>query len=306
MVNVAVMIFPGFSVNLFLGGRCLQFLHYTSPSSRVCSLPLSQTSYRPLLWSKQYRAGSSAKVGFLSGATFSAKNTASSSASIQPDPGVPDNLKNCSVRFDALLTLAKSNTKVNFYTLQVLEQDKTSEIFLWRRWGVVGRPGRGLLTGPLGGNVAERLFARTFRRKTALAYNAAASGAPAIPGRYVWALSGTPIPSGVAAAAAAPAGTRKRGGRSAPAPRPAVEWEFLSDPGDGARPERWLPFAPDGSALAERLRDAAAQGGGAPAAGAVRSGRFRYELDLSDPANCTQRNLDVPPHRVRRIRRVVH
>ena len=38
-----------------------------------------------------------------------------------------------------------------------------------------------------------------------------------------------------------------------------------------------------------------------------RSGHFTYRVDLTDPAgNYTQQNLDVPPNKIRRIRRVVH
>ncbi len=39
----------------------------------------------------------------------------------------------------------------------------------------------------------------------------------------------------------------------------------------------------------------------------VCSGDFTYRVDLMDPAgNYTQQNLDVPPNKIRRIRRVVH
>jgi hypothetical protein len=169
--------------------------------------------------------------------------------------------------------------------MQVLEESPSITWF-WRRWGVAGRPGRGLLKGPLQPADAERTFDRLFRSKTKLAYSNAASGALPVAGHFALVPPGAQIPASVSVA------------RPATAPASAAEWEFLEDPGDGARPETWRRFTREGSALAERLL------AGAAAAGAVRSGRFRYELDLRDPANPTQRNLDVRPHTVRRIRRV--
>jgi predicted DNA-binding WGR domain protein len=205
------------------------------------------------------------------------------------DVYVPDTHTNCSVHSAAFLI--KDGSRHRFYVIQVLEQG-SSTAWLWRRWGVAGRRGCGLLQGPLQPADAERTFHRLFRGKTKLPYPEASRGAPAVAGHYAWATPGAPLP---AAAPALPKGRRK----PPPPPTPsAAEWEYLEDPGDGARPERWRRYTREGSALAERLFS------GGAGAGAVRSGRFRYELDLRDPANCTQRNADVHPHTVRRIRRI--
>ena len=202
------------------------------------------------------------------------------------DAYVPGTHTNCSVLSTAFLT--KDGSKQRFYIMQVLEQDPSNTWF-WRRWGVAGRQGCCLLKGPFQQADAERTFDRLFRSKTKLAYTDASSGAPAITGHYAWVAPGAQIPALGVASAGAPA----RGRSSSP----VAEWEFLEDPGDGTRPEQWRRFTREGSALAERLL------AGAAATGSLRSGRFHYELDLSDPANFTQRNADVHPHTVRRIRR---
>eukprot|EP00291_Cryptomonas_curvata_P002997 CAMPEP_0172196200 /NCGR_PEP_ID=MMETSP1050-20130122/26672_1 /TAXON_ID=233186 /ORGANISM="Cryptomonas curvata, Strain CCAP979/52" /LENGTH=75 /DNA_ID=CAMNT_0012872429 /DNA_START=378 /DNA_END=601 /DNA_ORIENTATION=- len=75
--------------------------------------------------------------------------------------------------------------------MQVLEQDPSTTWF-WRRWGVAGRPGRGLLKGPLQPANAERTFDRLFRGKTKLAYTDASSGTPAVAGHYAWVAPGAP------------------------------------------------------------------------------------------------------------------
>ena len=71
------------------------------------------------------------------------------------DPAVPDTHRNCSVRSSALLTLPKPNAADRFYLLQILEQDADT-VWVWRRWGAAGRPGRGLLKGPLAPASAAR------------------------------------------------------------------------------------------------------------------------------------------------------